>query len=109
MGDKLFAIRNNFYLGGFQHCISECSQATGLTDSERIERDVFLYRSYIELGTYDVGLVYVVYSLSEALQRSGLVGCFSGVVASHTSAATALRCTHILSPAAPATHTTRSW
>lgn len=30
------------------------SAATGLSDAERIERDVYLYRSYIELGTYDV-------------------------------------------------------
>lgn len=54
MGDKLFGVRNSFYLGAFQHCISECSGVTGLSDAERIERDVFLYRSYIELGTYDV-------------------------------------------------------
>lgn len=33
---------------------SPCSAATGLSDAERIERDVYLYRSYIELGTYDV-------------------------------------------------------
>lgn len=134
MADKLFAVRNTFYLGGYQSCISECrraggelplplkssaphaalppllgshtgmsprrrcvatpachpaaasaprasppglpghrrpqhrtdghhalprfsspcSAATGLSDAERIERDVYLYRSYIELGTYDV-------------------------------------------------------
>lgn len=54
MGDKLFNVRNSFYLGAFQTCISECSTVTGLSDAERIERDVFLYRSYIELGTYDV-------------------------------------------------------
>lgn len=54
MADPLFALRNSFYLGAFQTCISECSNATGLSESQKIERDVFLYRSYIELGTYDV-------------------------------------------------------
>lgn len=54
MADKLFAVRNAFYIGDYPQAISLCSQATGLSDGERVERDAFLYRSYIELGTYDV-------------------------------------------------------
>lgn len=29
MADKLFAVRNTFYLGGYQSCISECRRAGG--------------------------------------------------------------------------------
>ncbi|PRW58190.1 coatomer subunit epsilon-1-like [Chlorella sorokiniana] len=68
MADKLFAVRNTFYLGGYQSCISECSAATGLTDAERIERDVYLYRSYIELGTYDLVMSEIDSSSPMALQ-----------------------------------------
>ena len=54
MSDKLFPVRNGFYLGAYQSAISEASQLTGLTEAEKVERDVFVYRSYIELGTYEV-------------------------------------------------------
>ena len=54
MGDRLFPVRNAFYLGAFQTCISEASQLTGLSEQEKIERDVYVYRSYIELGSYEV-------------------------------------------------------
>lgn len=37
-----------------QRAVSEASQLTGLTDQQKIERDVFVYRSYIELGSYEV-------------------------------------------------------
>jgi Coatomer epsilon subunit len=52
--DLLFTVRNHFYLGGFQHAISEASDLEGLSESERVERDFFVYRSYIELGSYEV-------------------------------------------------------
>jgi coatomer protein complex subunit epsilon len=56
--DPLFAVRNNFYLGAYQTAISEASQLTGLSEAEKIERDVFVYRSYIELGTYGCACCY---------------------------------------------------
>lgn len=52
--DLLFAVRNNFYLGAFQHAISEASDLESLEDGEKLERDIFVYRSYIELGSYEV-------------------------------------------------------
>jgi coatomer protein complex subunit epsilon len=54
MADPLFSCRNLFYLGAYQSAISEASNLTGLSEAEKIERDVFVYRSYIELGTYEV-------------------------------------------------------
>ena len=54
MTDALFSVRNNYFIGAFQKAVSEASQLTGLSEHEKIERDVFVYRSYIELGSYEV-------------------------------------------------------
>ena len=52
--DLLFTVRNNFYLGSYQHAISEASDLEGLTEQEKVDRDLFVYRSYIELGSFEV-------------------------------------------------------
>ena len=52
--DLLFTVRNNFYLGSYQHAISEASDLEGLSDQEKVERDLFVYRSYVELGSFEV-------------------------------------------------------
>lgn len=52
--DPLFTVRNNFYLGAYQTAISDASHLTGLTGEQKLERDVFVYRSYVELGSYEV-------------------------------------------------------
>ncbi len=52
--DLLFAVRNNYYLGAYQHAISEASDLESLDDADKLERDIFVYRSYIELGSYEV-------------------------------------------------------
>lgn len=54
--DLLFNVRNNFYLGAFQAAIAEASDLEGLSDAEKIERDCYVYRAYIELGSYEVSL-----------------------------------------------------
>jgi len=53
--DTLFPVRNSFYLGAYQAAIAEAADLDTLSDREKIERDVFVYRSYIELGSYEVG------------------------------------------------------
>jgi hypothetical protein len=52
--DLLFSLRNHFYLGAYQAAIAEASDLEGLSETEKIERDSFVYRSYIELGSYEV-------------------------------------------------------
>ena len=52
--DLLFTVRNAFYLGAFQSAIAEASDLEGLSDQEKVERDCYVYRSYIELGSYEV-------------------------------------------------------
>ena len=54
--DLLFNVRNNFYLGSYQHAISEASDLESLVEQEKVERDLFVYRSYIELGSYEVNI-----------------------------------------------------
>lgn len=52
--DLLFTVRNSFYLGAYQSAIAEASDLEGLSELERVERDSYVYRSYIELGSYEV-------------------------------------------------------
>lgn len=52
--DTLFPVRNSFYLGAYQAAIAEAADLDTLSEKEKIERDVFVYRSYIELGSYEV-------------------------------------------------------
>jgi len=53
--DELFEVRNSFYIGNYQHSINEAQSLNPSSADIRIERDVFLYRSYTAQGKY--GLV----------------------------------------------------
>ena len=54
--DALFPIRNLFYLGAYQAAINDTTSSSfhGLSESDTIERDCLLYRSYISLASYQV-------------------------------------------------------
>ena len=54
--DDLFTLRNHFWLGSYQLAIAEGSGLGRLPDSLRIERDEFIYRSYVALGQYSIVL-----------------------------------------------------
>lgn len=66
--DKLFPLKNAFYLGAYQTAISEASQLTGLSEAEKIERDVYVYRSYIELGSRELVMSEISAASPAALQ-----------------------------------------
>ena len=55
--DILFAVRNNFYIGAYNNAINEASDMEGLSEAEQTERDVYVYRSYIALGSHDVSVL----------------------------------------------------
>ena len=55
--DLLFAVRNHFYLGAYQAAIAEAADLEGLSETEKVERDCYVYRSYIELGSYEVSFL----------------------------------------------------
>ena len=54
MTDPLFPVLTNFYIGAFQTAISEASQLTGLSQEQKLQREIFTHRAYIEIGSYDV-------------------------------------------------------
>lgn len=55
--DTLFTVRNDFYIGAYQAAIAEAADLDTLSAWEKLQRDVFVYRSYIELGSYDVSII----------------------------------------------------
>lgn len=69
--DVLFPLRNNFYLGAFQAAINE-SNVRNLSDADAVEKDSFVYRSYIALGQYQVSSVVAV-AVAVAVEVSVLV------------------------------------
>ena len=58
---SLFPIQNAFHLGAYQVAINEAadldSTGTSLSSSDAIEKDCYVYRSYIALGSYQVRLM----------------------------------------------------
>jgi coatomer subunit epsilon len=54
MADPLFSIRKNFFIGAHNTIINEAAEIDNLSEHDAIERDVFMYRSYVALGSYEV-------------------------------------------------------
>jgi coatomer protein complex subunit epsilon len=54
MADPLFPVQTNFYIGAYQTAISEASHLTGLSEAQKLEREIFVQRAYIEIGSFDV-------------------------------------------------------
>jgi len=48
----LFELKNYFILGNYQGAINEGSALSSLEESDRVERDVYIYRSYIAQGRH---------------------------------------------------------
>mmetsp|Transcript_11992 Transcript_11992/g.20422 ORF Transcript_11992/g.20422 Transcript_11992/m.20422 type:complete len:294 (+) Transcript_11992:418-1299(+) len=48
--DELYSVRNLYWLGNYEAAIEEADQISPKTDRERIDRDVYVYRSYIAKG-----------------------------------------------------------
>ena len=54
MADVLFPVYNNFFIGAYQACVNEAAEMTNLSGADAIERDCYMYRAYIALGSYQV-------------------------------------------------------
>ena len=50
----LFNVQNNFLLGNYNACIQEATDLEEVSDQLKIDRDCYVYRSYIALGSYEV-------------------------------------------------------
>ena len=49
MGDSLFPVYNNFFIGNYQVAINEGYELQGLSVTDATERDCYVYRSHIAL------------------------------------------------------------
>lgn len=80
MADRniLFAVRNNFYIGAYNNAINEASDIEGLSEAEQTERDVYVYRSYIALGSHDLVISEISQSAPMSLQAVKLLAEYSG-------------------------------
>lgn len=76
--DVLFTLRNNFYLGAYQAAIAEAADLERLSEADSIERDCFVYRSYIELGSYEPALNEVSQQSASALKAVKLLAEYQG-------------------------------
>eukprot|EP01120_Amphizonella_sp_Union-15-10_P013134 TRINITY_DN6067_c0_g1_i1.p1 TRINITY_DN6067_c0_g1~~TRINITY_DN6067_c0_g1_i1.p1 ORF type:complete len:290 (-),score=49.32 TRINITY_DN6067_c0_g1_i1:99-968(-) len=56
MSDVLFDLRSYFLLGNYQTAINEGTKATVQDEATKIQRDVYLFRCYIEQGNYQLVL-----------------------------------------------------
>ena len=56
MGDSLFPVYNNFFIGNYQVAINEGYDLTGLSEADALERDCYVYRSQIALGNHQLVL-----------------------------------------------------
>lgn len=75
--DDLFTLRNHYWLGSYQLAIAEGSGLGRLPEALRVERDEFIYRSYLALGQYSIVLGEVYAYVCEKI-RSLLAASVAG-------------------------------
>lgn len=74
--DELFDIRNAFFTGNYQTCITEAQKLKIPDQTLAIERDIFLYRSYIAQRKYRIVLDEIKPSSAPLLQPLKLLAEF---------------------------------
>lgn len=52
--DPLFEIRNAFFIGNFQYCINEAQKSKFNDPAHQLEKDIYMYRSYIAQRKFGV-------------------------------------------------------
>lgn len=77
MADPLFAVRNNFYLGAFNTVLNDAADIESVSELEAIERDVFIYRSYIALGSFEVRTILLLRDPGARVSYCDCVSCCS--------------------------------
>jgi coatomer protein complex subunit epsilon len=74
--DILFDVRNNFLLGNYQGCINEANKVNARAEKDKVERDTYVYRSYIALGNYQIVLDEVETNAHPSLQAVKLLATY---------------------------------
>ena len=78
--DELFDIKNAFYTGNYQTCINE-AQKLKLADPDlSLDRDVFMYRSYLALKKFRVVLEEVGPNSKPLLQPLSMLAQFLSAI-----------------------------
>jgi coatomer protein complex subunit epsilon len=54
--DELYTLRNLFWLGNYQMAINEASKLNRIQSKLLLERDEYVYRSYLGLGQFNIVL-----------------------------------------------------
>lgn len=52
MAHALFSVRNSFSLGAFNTVINDAAELEALSGADALERDCYVYRAYIALGSH---------------------------------------------------------
>eukprot|EP01135_Chromosphaera_perkinsii_P010812 Nk52_evm7s2241 gene=Nk52_evmTU7s2241 len=50
---ELFPVRNNFFIGNYQQCITESQRLDPSSEDAALERDIYMYRAYIAQKKYN--------------------------------------------------------
>ena len=74
--DVLFDVRTNFLLGNYQGAINEANNVNARSEKDRLERDVYVYRSYIALSNYQLVLDEVASNAHASLQAVKLLATY---------------------------------
>jgi coatomer protein complex subunit epsilon len=52
--DELYTLRNQFWLGNYQQAVNEGNSLTRLPTGLQVEKQEYMYRSFLALGQFDV-------------------------------------------------------
>mmetsp|Transcript_13526 Transcript_13526/g.23742 ORF Transcript_13526/g.23742 Transcript_13526/m.23742 type:complete len:289 (-) Transcript_13526:816-1682(-) len=90
MSDPLFPVRNSFYLGAYNTVINEAADLSDLTELQAVERDCYVHRSYVALGSHELVLSEIGDSAATALQAVKLLAKYTSGRASKEAVLTTL-------------------
>jgi len=74
--DLLFETKNYFSLGNYQAAINEGTTVTPRTERDKVDRDVYVYRSYVAQGNYKIVLDEIGDAAPTALQAVKLLATY---------------------------------
>jgi len=75
MADPLFELKNYFTIGNYQAAINE-GNITNLSENDKIQRDVYIYRSYIAQKNHKFVLAEISASANASLQAVKLLATY---------------------------------
>jgi hypothetical protein len=87
MSDPLFDVKTFFYLGNYQLAINEAGKVRPRDENTKIEKDFYVYRSFIEQGNASVVLDEIKGDAPAPLQATRILAAYLSKSESKDSAA----------------------